>query len=170
MELCATCAQSRMSCQLLAGLLELLPVPQRPWSHMEIDFITNLPDSGGNNTVLVAIDRFSKACHLVPLKGLPTAMDKEDIVSDCGSQFTSRVWRDFCMHLGINISLSSSYHPQSNGQTEQLNQEIGRYLQSYCSREQQQWSEPSDVPAMDDWIRRSQEVWESTHVRLQRAI
>ncbi|KAK3542544.1 hypothetical protein QTP86_028677 [Hemibagrus guttatus] len=102
----------------------------------------------------------------------------------------------------INVSFSSGYHPQSNGR---LNQEISRYLLSYCSREQQHWSEflpwakyaqnslthsstgltpfqcvlgyqppwfpwseePSEVPAMDDWSRRSQEVWKSTHVRLQ---
>lgn len=56
-ESCATCAQSQTSCQLLTGLLELLPIPRWPWSHMAVDFITNLPDSwGGYNTMLVAID------------------------------------------------------------------------------------------------------------------
>ncbi|KAK3532112.1 hypothetical protein QTP86_008400 [Hemibagrus guttatus] len=100
------------------------------------------------------------------------------------------------------------YHPQSNGQAERLNQEIGRFLRSYCSREQQQWSEflpwaeyaqnslihsstgltpfqcvlgyqpllfpwsgePSDVLAVEEWYRLSQEVWERAHVRLQRAV
>ncbi|KAK3518605.1 hypothetical protein QTP70_005523 [Hemibagrus guttatus] len=162
-ESCATCAQSRISRQLPAGLLVPLPVPRRPWFHMAIDFVTNLPDSGGHNTVLVAIEQFSKACHLVPLKGLPTAMESatimfnqgfriyglpEDIVSDRGSHFTNRVWRAFCTHLGINISLSSSDGASSSH---------GR-------------SEPSDVLAVDDWSRHSQEVWERAHVRLQRAI
>ncbi|KAK3556567.1 hypothetical protein QTP70_010634 [Hemibagrus guttatus] len=59
---CATCTQSRTSRQLLTGLLEPLPVPRRPWSHMAVDFITDLPDSGGYNTILVSIDQFSKAC------------------------------------------------------------------------------------------------------------
>ncbi|KAK3539356.1 hypothetical protein QTP70_003841 [Hemibagrus guttatus] len=68
--------------------------------------------------------------------GLP-----EDIVSDRGSQFTSRVWESLCAQLGIGVSLCSGYHPQSNGQAERLNQEIGRFLRSYCSREQQRWSE-----------------------------
>ncbi|KAK3540694.1 hypothetical protein QTP70_034669, partial [Hemibagrus guttatus] len=171
-ESCATCAQSRSSCQLPAGLLEPLPVLQRLWSHMAIDFVTNLPNLGRHNTVLVAIDQFSKACRLVPLKGLPTAMETttiwfnqvfrvyglpEDIVSDCGS----RVWRAFCMQLGINVNLSSSYHLQSNGQTERLNQERGRYLRSYCSREQQRWSKDSfelhlvdlELEAMEKQIR-----------------
>ncbi|KAK3529853.1 hypothetical protein QTP86_007264 [Hemibagrus guttatus] len=120
----------------------------------------------------------------------------EDIVSDRGSQFTSRVWRSLCEWLGINVSLSFGYQPQSNGQAKHLNQEIGRFLRSYCSREQQRWSEflpwaeyaqnslihsstglmpfqcvlgyqpplfpwsgePSDVPAVEEWSRLSQEV------------
>ncbi|KAK3528350.1 hypothetical protein QTP86_034150 [Hemibagrus guttatus] len=100
--------------------------------------------------------RRSWLCKLVPLKGLPTAMQTadamfahvfrnfglpEDIVSDRGPQFTSRVWRALCARLDIGVSLSSSHHPQSNGQVERLNQEIGCFLRSYCSREQQRWSE-----------------------------
>ncbi|KAK3518308.1 hypothetical protein QTP86_018814, partial [Hemibagrus guttatus] len=173
---CATCAQARMSRQRPEGLLEPLPVPRRPWSHLSVDF---------------------------PEVGLP-----EDIVSDRGPQFTSRVWRALCAQLDIGVSLISSHHPQSNGQAERLNQEIGRFLRSYCSREQQRWSEflpwaeyaqnslthsstglmpfqcvlgyqpplfpwsgePSSVPAVEEWYRRSQEVWERAHVRLQRAV
>ncbi|KAK3508638.1 hypothetical protein QTP70_001333 [Hemibagrus guttatus] len=172
---------------------------------------------------MVVVDRFSKGCKLIPLKGLPTVMQTadvmfahvfrnfglpEDIVSDRGPQFTSRVWRALCARVDIGVSLSSSHHPQSNGQAERLNQEIGRFLRSYCSREQQRWSEflpwaeyaqnslthsftgltpfqcvlgyqpplfpwsgePSSVPAVEEWYRRSQEVWERAHVRLQRAV
>ncbi len=68
--------------------------------------------------------------------GLP-----EDIVSDRGTQFTSQVWNSFCRHLDINVSLTSGYHPQSNAQVERLNQEIGRYQRTYCSREQNRWAE-----------------------------
>lgn len=67
--------------------------------------------------------------------GLP-----EDIVSDRGSQFTSRVWSAFFQQLNINISLTSGYHPQSNGQTERLNQEITWFLRSYCHQNQTNWS------------------------------
>ncbi|KAK3571610.1 hypothetical protein QTP86_015343 [Hemibagrus guttatus] len=214
---------ARTSRQRPEGLLEPLPVPRRPWSHLSVDFLTDLPDSEGFTAIMVVVDRFSKGCKLVPLKGLPTAMQKadamfahvfrnfglpEDIVSDRGPQFTSRVWRALCARLDIGVSLSSSHHPQSNGQAERLNQEIGRFLRSYCSREQQRWSEflpwaeyaqnslthsstgltpfqcvlgyqpplfpwsgePSSVPAVEEWYRRSQEVWERAHVRLQRAV
>ncbi|KAK3539043.1 hypothetical protein QTP86_023635 [Hemibagrus guttatus] len=149
---CSTCAQVLTSRQLLDGLLEPLPIPRRPWSHLSVDFLTDLPDSGGFTTVMVVVDQFSKGCKLIPLKGLPTAMQSaeamfnhvfrnfglpEDIVSDRGLQFTSRVWGSLCARLGIGVSLSSGYHPQSNGQAEHLNQEIGRLLRTYCSREQQ---------------------------------
>ncbi|KAL0202498.1 hypothetical protein M9458_000516, partial [Cirrhinus mrigala] len=185
--------------------------------------ITDLPNCNGYTTILVIVDRFSKSCRLIPLKSLPTAMEKalelfshvfriyglpEDIVSDRGPQFTSRVWQAFCKQLDINVSLTSGYHPQSNGQVERLNQEIGRYLRTYCNREQEKWSdflpwaeyaqnslthsstsltpfqcvlgyqppmfpwsgEPSLVPSVDVWIKRSKRVWDSAHVRLQRAI
>ncbi|KAK3510533.1 hypothetical protein QTP70_009172 [Hemibagrus guttatus] len=216
---CPTCAQSRTSRHLPEGLLEPLPIPRRPWSHLSVDFLTDLPDSGGFTAVMVMMDRFSKGCRLIPLDRLPTAMQTadamfqhvfrnfglpEDIVSDRGPQFTSRVWGALCGRLGIGVSLSSGYHPQSNGQAERLNQEIGRFLRSYCSREQHRWSEflpwaeyaqnslihsstgltpfqcvlgyqpplfpwsgePSDVPAVEEWYRLSQEVgqkvWLST--------
>ncbi|KAK3554752.1 hypothetical protein QTP70_033447, partial [Hemibagrus guttatus] len=220
---CPTCAQARTSRLLPEGLLEPLSIPRRPWSHLSVDFLTDLPDSGGFTTVMVVVDRFSKGCKLIPLKGLPTALQSaeamfhhvfrnfglpEDIVSDRGPQFTSRVWGSLCARLGIGVSLSSGYHPQSNGQAERLNQEIGRFLRTYCSREQRRWSEflpwaeyaqnslihsstgltpfqcvlgyqpplfpwsgePSDVPAVEEWYRLSQEVWERAHMRLQRAV
>ncbi|KAK3532853.1 hypothetical protein QTP70_000252 [Hemibagrus guttatus] len=220
---CSTCAQARTSHQLQEGLLEPLPIPQCSWSHLSVDFLTDLPDSGGHTAVLVVVDRFSKGCKLIPLKGLPSAMQTaealflhvfrnfglpEDIVSDRGSQFTSWMWGSLCARLGIGVSLSSGYHPQSNGQAEHLNQEIGRFLRSYCSREQHRWSEflpwaeyaqnslihssagltlfqcvlgyqpplfpwsgePFDVPAVEEWYQRSQEVWERAHVHLQRAV
>ncbi len=169
------------------------------------------------------MDRFYKSCHLLQQNGLPTAMETalelfqqvfriygilEDIVSDRGPQFTCKVWQAYCKHLDVNVSLTSGYHLESNGQVERLNQEIGRYLRTYCSREQDKWSsflpwaeyaqnsftssstgltpfqcvlgyqppmfpwsgEPSMVPSGDDWIKNSEWVWDSAHVRLQRAV
>lgn len=152
---CTICSTSKTPRQLPAGLLQPLPTPQRPWSHIAIDFITDLPNSQGNTTILTIIDRFSKACRLIPLPKLPTSFETaelmcnyvfrfyglpEDIVSDRGPQFTSRVWTAFFKHLNVNISLTSGYHPQSNGQTERLNQEIIRFLRSYCQQRQADWS------------------------------
>ncbi|KAL0160140.1 hypothetical protein M9458_043865, partial [Cirrhinus mrigala] len=152
---CAICNMSKVPRQLPAGLLQPLPVPRRPWSHIALDFITDLPSSHGHTTILTVIDRFFKGCRLIPLPKLPTAMEMvealcesvfrfyglpEDIVSDRGPQFTSRLWASFFHLLGVNISLTSGYHPQSNGQAERLNQELARFLRSYCQDCQEDWS------------------------------
>ncbi len=152
---CNICNTTKSLRQLPAGLLQPLPTPRRPWSHIAIDFITDLPNSQGNTTILTIINRFSKACRLIPLPKLPTSLETaelmcnqvfryyglpDDIVSDRGSQFTSRVWSAFFRSLNVNISLTSGYHPQSNGQTERLNQEVIRFLRSYCQQQQTEWS------------------------------
>ncbi|KAK3521101.1 hypothetical protein QTP86_001892, partial [Hemibagrus guttatus] len=145
----------RTSHLLPEGLLEPLPIPRRPWSHLSVDFLTDLPDSGGFTTVMV-VSAEAMFHHVFRNFGLP-----EDIVSDRGPQFTSL----------------------SNGQAERLNQEIGRFLRTYCSREQRRWSEflPWAEYAQNSLIHSSmgltpfqcvlgQEVWERAHVRLQRAL
>uniref|UniRef100_A0AAY5KNP0 Gypsy retrotransposon integrase-like protein 1 n=1 Tax=Esox lucius TaxID=8010 RepID=A0AAY5KNP0_ESOLU len=153
---CSVCAQSKAPRHLPVGKLHPLPIPQRPWSHLSVDFLTDLPPSQGHTTILVVVDRFSKSCRLLPLPGLPTALQTaealvthvfrhygvpEDIVSDWGHQFTSRVWKAFMQHLGISVSLTSGYHPQSNGQVERVNQEVGRFLRSYCQDRPGEWAE-----------------------------
>ncbi len=153
---CSVCAISSTPRKLPEGKLVPLPIPRRPWSHLGIDFATDLPPSDGYTTILVVVDRFSKWCKLIPLRGLPTALETaetlfqhvfrnfglpEDIVSDRGSQFTSRVWRAFFRLLGVSVSLSSGYHPQTDGQTERKIQEIGRYLRAYCHNHQNSWNQ-----------------------------
>ncbi|KAL0152505.1 hypothetical protein M9458_052228 [Cirrhinus mrigala] len=153
---CKECAMSKSPRHLPAGKLHPLPVPNRPWSHLRVDFMTDLPSSDGNTCILVIIDRFSKFCRLIPLKGLPTALETaeilfnhvfryygipEDIVSDRGPQFISRVWRSFFRLLGVTISLSSGYHPQTNGQTERKIQEVGRFLRTFCHGHQDSWNQ-----------------------------
>ncbi|KAL0190865.1 hypothetical protein M9458_013563, partial [Cirrhinus mrigala] len=93
---------------------------------------------------------------LIPLPKLPTAMETaetlcnfvfcfyglpEDIVSNRGPQFTSRLWSSFFSLLNVNVSLTSrSHHPQANGQTERLNQGLTRFLRTYCHNHQTDWS------------------------------
>ncbi|XP_051937775.1 uncharacterized protein LOC127611329, partial [Hippocampus zosterae] len=140
---CTSCACGKSSRRPPAGLLQPLPVPPRPWSHIALDFVTGLPPSRGRTVVLTIVDRFSKAAHFVPLSRLPSALETADlliqhvfrlhgipldIVSDRGPQFVSRVWKRFCRSLGATASLTSGYHPQSNGQAERANQDLGAAL------------------------------------------
>ncbi|KAL3969834.1 glutaminyl-tRNA synthetase [Sarotherodon galilaeus] len=153
---CSTCARSKLGHQPPAGLLQPLPTPSRPWSHIAVDFVTGLPQSAGNTTIMTIVDRFSKAAHFVALPKLPTALETarhltnhlfrlhgipEDVVSDRGPQFTSRVWKEFCSALGAKVSLSSGYHPQSNGQTERTNQELETALRCVVASNQTIWSD-----------------------------
>lgn len=126
---CDTCQMSKSSRQVPAGLLQPLPLPRRPLSHIAIDFVTDLPSSQGHTTILTVIDRFSKACRLIPLPRLPSALETaehlcncvlrfyglpEDIVSDRGPQFTSPVWSSFFQKLNVNISLTGTPQPRTH--------------------------------------------------------
>ena len=66
--------------------------------------------------------------------GLPSS-----IVSDHGTQFTSNFWKALCQQLGITVKLSTAHHPETDGQTEQQNQKLERYLQSYVNYFQDDW-------------------------------
>jgi len=152
---CTVCARGKSSHRPPAGLLRPLPVPGRPWSHVALDFVTGLPLSQGNSTILTIVDRFSKAVHFVALPKLPSAQETAelltvhilrlhgipaDIISDRGPQFVSQVWRSFCRALGATVSLSSGFHPQSNGQTEWANQDLEAALRCVVARNPTAWS------------------------------
>ena len=70
---CSVCTQFKVTHQPPQGLLQPLPIPHRPWSHIALDFVTGLPTSNHNTTILTIIDRFSKAVHFIPLPKLPSA-------------------------------------------------------------------------------------------------
>ena len=152
---CPTCNQNKSSSQPPAGLLQPLPVPTRPWSHISLDFVTGLPASDGMTVILTVVDRFSKMAHFIPLPKLPSAKETaqvvldnvfrlhglpKDIVSDRGPQFTSTFWREFCSLLGATVSLTSGFHPQSNGQSERANQELEKALRCMASGKPQSWA------------------------------
>ncbi|KAL0166731.1 hypothetical protein M9458_038575, partial [Cirrhinus mrigala] len=119
------------------------PSHRGPGPISEWIFFTDLPDSAGNTCILIIVDRFSKSCKLVPLRGLPTAMETaEQLFHQVFILVfqTSHVWKAFFKLLGVSVNLSSGYHPQTNGQTERKIQELGRYLRAYCQDDQHSWS------------------------------
>lgn len=107
------------------------------------------------STVLTVVDRFSKMTHFIALPKLPSAKETaeimlnnvfhihgfpKDTVLDRGSQFISQFWKEFCSLIGATVSLSSGYHPESNGQTEWLIQELETCLRCLVSRNPVSWS------------------------------
>ena len=152
---CTVCARNKGSHLPPSGLLRPLPIPKRPWSHVALDFVTGLPKSDGNTVILVVVDRFSKAAHFVALPKLPSAKETavlmidhvfklhglpQDVVSDRGPQFTARFWRSFCNQLGASVSLSSGFHPETNGQTERTNQSLENTLRCLVAKNPTSWS------------------------------
>ena len=151
---CSVCAQAKVTQRPPQGL-QLLPIPHRPWSHITLGFVTGLPTSNHNPTILTIIDRFSKAVHFIPLPKLPSASKTaqllithivrlhgipSNIVSDGGPQFSARFWKVFCTLIGTTVSLSSGFHPQTNGQTERANQAMETVLRCLCSNNPVSWS------------------------------
>jgi hypothetical protein len=121
-----------------------------------MDFITDLPLSEGCDQLWVIIDRFTKMAHFLPLpKEGKTANDlarifareiwrhhglPSDIISDRDSRFTSQVWKEFLQLSDIRPRMSTAFHPQTDGQTERLNQTIEAYLRSFVNHEQDDWA------------------------------
>src|SRR5258707_3867661 len=118
--------------------------------------IRELPDSKGYNAVLVVVDRLSKRIHAIPTV---TSLDSagvaqlflehiwhhhrllEEVISDCGSAFISNFSCELTAVLGVKLTPSTSYHPQTDGQTERKNQEIEAYLQVFVSHQQDNWAD-----------------------------
>jgi len=127
----------------LAGKLKLSKVPKKLWSHLTVDFITKLPVVAGKDTILVVCDWLSKMTHFVATiegtsaEGLARLFQDnvwklhrlpESVVSDRGPQFAAKLTRELNRMLGIKMKLSTAFHPQTDGKTEQMNQELEQYL------------------------------------------
>lgn len=132
-----------------------LPASCNPWSHIALDFVTSLPESGGMTTILTLVDRFSKMVHFIALPKLPSAKETaevlpnqvfrlhglpRDIVSDWGPQFIAKFWAELCKLLGISVNLSLGLHPETNGQSERLNQQLETGLRILCSHKPSSWT------------------------------
>jgi ribosomal protein L36 len=128
--------------------LNPLPIPENPWQEISIDMIGPLPKSEDQDAIIVIVDRFSKMIHLIPTTtslsslGLAEIHKKEiwrihgiprRIISDRGPQFASKFMKELCNALGIKRNLSTAYHPQTDSQTERINQEIETYLRSFIN-------------------------------------
>jgi len=153
---CVTCQLTKYDNRKPAGLLCPLPVPYRPWEDLNMDFIVGLPSYRGITCILVVVDRFSKGLHLgmlptkhsarrvaelftimiIRLHGLPRS-----IISDRDPLFVSRFWQDLFALSGTKLRLSSSYHPQTDGQTEVANRIIEQYLRAFVHRKPASWGQ-----------------------------
>jgi hypothetical protein len=140
---CEACQRAKGSTQRPAGKLHPLPIPTKPWDSIGMDFVGPFPESKGFNYLWVIICRMISMVHLVPvtinvtaselswkylreivrLHGLPSS-----IVSDRDSKFTSRWWKELQRILGAKLLMSTSFHPQTDGQSERAIRNVTQIL------------------------------------------
>lgn len=124
---CEVCQQTKYVTSSPAGLLQPIPIPTKVWHDLAMDFITHLPSYKGNTTILVVVDRVSKAAHFGMLPSTYTAYSVAElfstmicqlygfpnsIISDRDPIFTSQFWQSLFKLNGTSLRMSSSYHPQ----------------------------------------------------------
>jgi hypothetical protein len=149
------CQQDKHELCKYPGLLQPLLIPSQSWTNISMDFIEGLPLSSGYSVILVVVDKLTKYSHFLPVKhpysvgsiaqqflnnivklhGVP-----KTIVCDKEKVFTSFFWIELFKLLKTELKLSSAYHPQTDGQTEWVNQCLEMYLRCAIQASSKQWA------------------------------
>jgi transposase InsO family protein len=161
---CEVCQQAKVEHVKLPGLLQPLSVPQQSWSTVSMDFIEGLPKLGKWDTILVVVDKFSKYAHFLTLSHPYTALQvvqqyfdhiyklhgmPSALISDRDKIFTSTLWKELFKLSDTQLLMSSSYHPQTNGQIERINQCLEGFLRCAvhsCPKDWSKW-----LPLAEFW-------------------
>ena len=140
---CNACQCNKNCTEQLAGKLMPNSIPDKAWTYILVDFITKLPLVQGYDSILVMVDWFTKIAHFVPTtektmaKGLARLFRdnvwqlhelSESIILDRGPQFATGLMRESNGLLEIETRLLTAFHPQTDGQTERMNQKLEQYL------------------------------------------
>jgi len=148
---CEPCQQAKGLNQKTMGKLHPLPIPTKPWDSIGMDFIGPFPEVNSYNYLWVVICRMTSMVHLIPVHTAMTAKElswkylqeivrlhglPSSIISNQDSKFTSQWWKE--LHRTL-------FHPQTNGQTEQMNKNIGQILRTSIHSDQKDWIDKIDL-------------------------
>ena len=156
MEGCDLCQRMKNRTKEVVGKLKLSEVPEKLWIHLIVDFITKLPVVARKDVILVVCNRLSKMTHFAATTDGTSAEElvrlfkdnvwklhrlPESIVSNRGPQFAAELMKELNRMLGIETRLLTVFHLQTDGQTEQMNQELEQYLRFFVDHRQKDWPE-----------------------------
>ncbi|GJR51558.1 transposon ty3-G gag-pol polyprotein [Tanacetum coccineum] len=154
---CMTCQQVKIEHQRASGLLQPLEIPMWKWDEISMDFVTGLPTTQKrHDAIWVVVDRLTKSAHFLPIRknygisklaeifqqeivrlhGTPTS-----IVSDRDPKFTSRFWKGLQKAWGTRLKFSTSFHPQTDGQSERTIQTLEDMLRACALEWTGSWDE-----------------------------
>jgi hypothetical protein len=141
--------ETRLVATSLTDCYNLLPVPEKPWHTVTFDFIVKLPKANrGNDSICVFVDKLTKLVHFVACKEEVSAKEFAELyidhvfrlhglirefITNRYTRFTSAFWQEVTVLLGTRTVMSSSFHPQTDGQTERVNQTLKTYLRHFVS-------------------------------------
>ena len=131
---CLTCQQIKAEHQKLVGLLQPLEVAEWKWEHVTMDFVTHLPRTlWKHDAVWVIVDRLTKSAHFLAVRMTFTLEEiyrlyileivrlhgvSVSIVSDRDPRFTAHFWKSFQKAMGTQQTMSTTFHPQTDSQSE----------------------------------------------------
>ena len=153
---CTVCQLTKRARHLPYGKLQPHHPPGRPFEHVSLDLITDLPTSKGYDSVVVFVDMLTKKCLLEPTnktvtaEGLAAIMERSvfrhhglprKLISDRDPRFVSDTWQSLFRALGTKLNISTAHHPETDGQTERTNQSLEQVVRCYVH------------PLHDDWHR-----------------
>ena len=157
---CDICNKAKSNRHAPYGKLQPIPPPGKAWDVVALDFVVKLPPSkepmtnATYDSILVITEKLTKYGYFIPYKESSTTQDlayafirviasqhglPKQLISDRDKLFTSKFWKSLMQQLGVKHSLSTAFHPQTDGQTERLNQTLEQYLRCYVNHEQNNW-------------------------------
>ena len=140
--------QSKPQRHKLYRSLKQLPISERPWNSISMDFIEKLPSSSGFDTILVIVNQFTKQAIFIFAHNTITSMDlaclfvlhvfskygvPSHVTSDRGLEFVSNFFQSLGTALNMQLHFTSDYYPKGDEQTECMNQTLKQYLYVYSN-------------------------------------
>lgn len=165
---CQVCQQMKSSSTLPSGLLLPLPIPEMVFEDIRLDFITCLPGSKGKGTIMIVVDRLSKYGHFIPLEATFSTLSIAEafviyvfklhdpprtIITNRDPRFLRSFWKELNGLQDTSLAISTTYHPQTDWQSESLNKCVEQYLRCFVAGSPHTWV--SILPWEDFWYNTS---------------